>query len=89
MSKSTDDVKAETQIITECPETKFQNIVQHACTHCGKEFSTETKMRRHEKIHFDTNTVNKCNICHKSFKYSKSIIKHKGEKVEEKSVGYI
>ena len=89
ISRST-DVKNKNLSITECPETRFQNISEHTCTHCNKVFPTETKMRKHEQIHF---TVNQCNRCNKSFKYTKSVIKHmdihKGEKVANKSVGYI
>ena len=62
MISRTDDVKNKNLSITECPETRFQNISEHTCTHCNKVFPTETKMRKHEQIHFDPNTVNQCII---------------------------
>jgi len=52
-----------------------ENEPTYSCEHCGKHFSTESKLTTHNKIHVSHKSF-KCGICPKAFSKEKNLISH-------------
>ena len=50
-------------------------IKQHQCQHCGKNFSTEHNMKRHQKVHTGEKP-HACQHCEKRFSESANLLRH-------------